>query len=452
MLPPLTMKIEREFAQELMRLALDRGADEAETFIGSSKNLSIEIKDQQIDALESSLTVGYSLRVIKDKKLGFSYSTDKEAAVSVAEKAVEAARWVDRDEYLGFPEPSEPGKVEIFDPELISVSEEEAIRKVSLLEKAAYDEDRRIKTIRRARGTFRNSEIVIMNSMGVDRQYSSTTCTAQIMAMADNECDSRTGWYFTGSRFLNEISFDGVGRNAARRSLQLLGSKRMNAQKAPVILDNLVAVEFMGIFASSLSSESVQKGKSLLAAKIGKKIISPKINIIDNGLIPGKLGSTPVDDEGVSSQNKILIREGILSGYLYNTYTAKKEGVLSTGNAVRSSFAGLPSVGISNLYVEAVSNSNILHIADIFKAVDKCLYVTEAMGVHTANPITGEFSVGVSGVWIEKGEEAFPVKEAVISGNILSFFENIEAVGDDLMFFGNMGSPSLLLGPTDISA
>jgi PmbA protein len=452
MLPPLTMKIEREFAQELMRLALDRGADEAETFIGSSKNLSIEIKDQQIDALESSLTVGYSLRVIKDKKLGFSYSTDKGAVLSVAEKAVEAARWVDRDEYLGLPESSEPGRVEIFDPELVSISEEEAIKKVSLLEKAAYDEDGRIKTIRRARGTFRNSEIVIMNSMGVDRQYSSTTCTAQIMAMADNKGDSQTGWYFMGSRFLNEVSFDLVGRSAARRALQLLGSKRMNAQKAPVILDNLVAVEFMGIFASSLSSESVQKGKSILAEKIGKKIISSKISIIDNGLIPGKLGSTPVDDEGVSSQNKILIREGILSGYLYNTYTAKKEGVLSTGNAVRSSFAGLPSVGISNLYIEAASKSNILHATDIFKAVDKCLYVTEAMGVHTANPISGEFSVGVSGVWIEKGEEAFPVKEAVISGNILSFFENIEAVGDDLMFFGNMGSPSLLLGPTDISA
>jgi PmbA protein len=446
------MKIEREFAQKLMRLALDKGADEAETFIGSSKNLSIEIKDQQIDALESSFTVGYSLRVIKDQKLGFSYSTDKEAVMSVAESAVESARWVDRDECLELPEPSEPGKVEIFDPKLISISEEEAIRKVSLLEKAAYDEDQKIKTIRRARGTFRNSEIVIMNSRGMDRQYSSTTCTAQIMAMADSEGDSQTGWYFMGSRFLNEVSFDWVGRNAARRALQLLGSKRMNAQKAPVILDNLVAVEFMGIFASSLSSESVQKGKSLLAAKIGKKIISPKINIIDNGLIPGKLGSTPVDDEGVSSQNKILIREGILSGYLYNTYTGRKEGVPSTGNAVRSSFAGLPSVGISNLYIEAASKSNVLHAGDICKAVDKCLYVTEAMGVHTANPISGEFSVGVSGVWIEKGEEAFPVKEAVISGNILSFFENIEAVGDDLMFFGNMGSPSLLLGPTDISA
>jgi PmbA protein len=446
------MKVDRGFAGELIQLALDRGADEAEAFIRSSNDLSVEIKDQQIDALESSFTVGYSLRVIKDKRLGFSYSTDREAAVAVVEKSVEAARWVDRDEYLELPGPSDSGNVEIFDPGIISTSEEEAVKKVSLLEKAAYSEDKRIRNIRKARGTFRNSDIIIINSKGVDRQYSSTTCTAQIMAMAENGQDSQMGWYFMGSRFLNEVSFEDVGKYAAIRAIQLLGSKRMNAQKTSVVLDNLVAVEFMGIFASSLSSESVQKGKSLLSGKKGKKVISPKINMVDNGLIPGRLGSRPVDDEGVPSQDKTLIKEGVLSGYLYNTYTAKKEGVSSTGNAVRSSFAGLPSVGLSNLYIDAVSKSDVLPIRDIFKAVGKCLYVTDAMGVHTANSISGEFSVGVSGLWVEKGEIAFPVKEAVISGNILSFFENIEAVGDDLVFFGNVGSPSLLFGPTDISA
>jgi len=446
------MKVDREFAGKLIHLALDRGADEAEAFIRSSKDLSIEIKDQQIDALESSLTVGYSLRVMKDKRLGFSYSTDGEAVTSVVEKAVEAARWVDRDEYLELPGPSDSASVEIFDPGISSISEGEAVKKVSLLEQAAYNEDKRIRNIRTARGTFRNSETIIMNSKGLDRQYPSTTCTAQIMAKAEDGQDSQMGWYFMGSRFLNKVSFEDVGKYAARRAIQLLGSKRMYARKTPVILDNLVAVEFMGIFASSLSSESVQKGKSLLSGKKGKKVISPKINMVDNGLIPGRLGSRPVDDEGVPSQDKTLIKEGILTSYLYNTYTAKKEGVSSTGNAVRSSFTGLPSVGLSNLYIEAVSRSDVLCIEEIFKAVDTCLYVTEAMGVHTANPISGEFSVGVSGLLIEKGEIAFPVKEAVISGNILSFFENIEAVGDDLVFFGNVGSPSLLFGPTDISA
>jgi PmbA protein len=226
----------------------------------------------------------------------------------------------------------------------------------------------------------------------------------------------------------------------------------MNAQKTPVILDKLVAVEFMGIFASFLSSENVQKGKSLLSGKLGKKVLSQKVSMIDNGLLPGKLGSRPIDDEGVSSREKTLIRGGTLLSYLYNTYTAKKDGVSSTGNAVRSGFSGLPSVGISNLYLEPVSKTDVISSGEICRTADKCLYVTEAMGIHTANPISGEFSIGVSGLWIEKGEIAFPVKEAVISGNILSFFENIEAVGDDLTFFGNIGAPTLLFAPTDISA
>jgi len=181
-------------------------------------------------------------------------------------------------------------------------------------------------------------------------------------------------------------------------------------------------------------------------------VLSPKVSIIDSGLLPGKLGSRPVDDEGVSSKEKTLIKEGILQGYLYNTYTAKKDRVLSTGNAVRSGFSGLPSIGISNLIIEAVSKSDVASLRELFRASDRCLYVTEAMGIHLVNPISGEFSIGVSGLWIEKGEIVFPVKEVVISGNLLSFFENIEAFGDDFRFFGNVGAPSILFSPIDISA
>jgi PmbA protein len=443
---------EKEFSESIIHRALIKGADEAEVYIKSSKNLSIEVKDQKIDAIESSHSIGYSLRVLKGKRLGFSYSTDMSEVESVIDKAIESTKCVDADEYLDLPDPDEETIVEIFDPEIGLIKDEEAIRRVLLLEKSAYDEDPRIKNIRKARGGFSQTEVIIKNSKGVDKQYLATTCTAQIMVIAEDGNDKQMGWYFSGSRFLNEVSFEDVGREASRRALKLLGSKRMNPKKAKIILDSLISTEFLGIFASLLSSENIQKGKSLLNNKLGKTVISPKVNIIDNGLLKGKLGSSPVDDEGVSCKEKTLIREGILLGYLYNTYTARKDGVTSTGNAVRRGFSGLPSVGISNMYIEAVSKNYIIPCKDFFKSVDRCLYVTEAMGVHTANPVSGEFSVGVSGIWIENGEVAFPVKEAVISGNILSFFGNIEAVGDDLRFFGNIGSPSILFGPTDISA
>lgn len=446
------MRIEREFAEGLLRRALKKGADEAEVFIKSSKNLSIEVKDQKIDALESSLGFGYALRFIKDKRLGFSYSTDKDDIDSVVDRAAEAARWADRDEYLELPGFSDSCTVEIFDPRISSIGEEEAVENVSLLERAAYEEDKRVKNIRKANGTFSETDTIIANSERIDRYYSSTACTAQIMVIAEDGMDSQMAWYLAGSRFLHEVSFEEVGRNAARRAVQRLGSRRMSAQKAHVILDRLVASDFMGVFASSFSSENVQKGKSLLSGKIGKQVISPKVSIIDSGLLSGKLGSRPFDDEGVSSKEKILIKEGVLQGYLYNTYTAKKDGVLSTGNAVRNGFSGLPSVGISNLVIGAVSKSDVVSLSDLFRSSGKCLYVTEAMGMHFVNPISGEFSVGVSGLWIERGEIAFPVKEAVISGNLLSFFGGIEALGDDLEFFDTIGVPSILFGPIDISA
>jgi PmbA protein len=213
-----------------------------------------------------------------------------------------------------------------------------------------------------------------------------------------------------------------------------------------------VAIDFLGIFASSFSSDSLQKGKSLLKDKLGKKIISHEINIIDSGLLSGKLGSSPVDAEGVPTREKILVHEGVLQTYLYDTYTARKGNTHSTGNAVRGSFSSLPSVGITNLFIEPSSAEKGLKQKELFTLLDKGLYIVDAMGVHTANPISGDFSLGVTGLWIEDGEIKFPVKEAAISGNILDFFNKIAAVGDDLIFYGTMGAPSLLISDIDVSA
>jgi PmbA protein len=171
---------------------------------------------------------------------------------------------------------------------------------------------------------------------------------------------------------------------------------------------------------------------------------------VDDGCIEGRLGSRPFDDEGVPVSRKYLIKDGVLKGYMYNVYTAKKEGRVSTGNAVRGGFARLPTVGPLNLSL-AVSFPAV-HQGELSTLVENGLYVTDAMGIHTANPVSGEFSIGVSGSWIENGSVKHAVKEAVISGNILDFFKNVEGAGDDPRFYGNMASPSLLIGPTDISA
>jgi len=321
-----------------------------------------------------------------------------------------------------------------------------------LLEKSALDSDSRVKKVRKASASFTTSETIIANSNSVKTTYPSTSCAAQIMAVSEDGHESQTGWDFSGSRFLGDISFEKTGVTAAKRSVELLGARTIAGGRTNVILDNSVAIDFLGIFASSFSSESLQKGKSLLKDKLGEKIISPKIHIIDSGLRAGALGSRPVDDEGVPARENILVHKGVLRCFLYNTYTAKKDKTDSTGNAARGSFSSLPSVGTTNLFIEASNSNEAISKKELFSLIGKGLYIVDAMGVHTANHISGDFSLGVTGLWIENGEIQFPVKEAVISGNILDFFNRVSAIGDDLIFYGTMGAPSLLIPDIDISA
>jgi PmbA protein len=255
-----------------------------------------------------------------------------------------------------------------------------------------------------------------------------------------------------GSRFLRDISFGQVGSTAAASALRLLGSRNIRGLKTDIILDHSVANDFLGVFAASLSSEAVQKGRSLLAGRLDTEIISPVITIMDSGLLPGRLGSRPLDDEGVATQATSLVNNGVLLSYLFNTYTARKGSAASTGNAIRGGFSSLPSVGITNLYLEPAAGSGIIPKERLFSTLQKGLYVVDAMGVHTVNPVSGDFSIGVTGLWIENGEPAFPVREAVISGNLLDFFGKVTAAGDDMRFYGNTGAPSLIISDIDVSA
>lgn len=446
------MKIDPAFAEDVVAQAVKSGADQAEVFMKSFKNFSVDIRGQAVDSLTSSLSYGYSLRVLRDNRPGFAYATDLTGKDFVIKQAIESACYSDEDSCLGLPEPSEPAHIEICDPALMDLKEDDAINLTMLLEKSAFDTDSRVTKVRKASGSFTTTETVIVNSKSLKTKYRSTSCTAQLMAIAEDAQESRTGWDFSGSRFLSDVSFEKTGRTAAERSVQLLGARTIAGARTDVILDNSVTIDFLGIFASSLSSEALQKGKSLLKDKLGKAIISPRINIIDSGLRSGKLGSRPVDDEGVPSRENILVQKGVLQAYLYNTYTARKGNARSTGNAVRGSFAALPSVGITNLFIEPSSGKECLCKNELFKFLDRGLYIVDAMGVHTANPISGDFSLGVTGLWIEGGEIQFPVKEVVISGNILDFFNKVAAVGDDLIFYGNIGAPSIIISDMDISA
>ncbi len=440
------------FAEDILGRALKKGADQAEIFYKSYKNIAVEIQDQTVESLSSSFSSGYCVRVIKNNCLGFSFSTEFSESDQVIAHAMDACRYIDEDHFHCLPSPSTPTTIDIFDNAIREMKEDDAITMAMQIERAAYDTDSRIKRVRKPSASFTVAETIIANTLGVKAQYQSTACSAQVTAVAESGKENQTGWDYMGSRFLKDISCEDVGRTAATSALRLLGSRKIQSRKTAVILDRAVANDFLGIFAASLSSDAVQKGKSLLAGKLDMLVISPKISIMDSGLVPGRLGSKPLDDEGVATQSKALIKEGLLHSYLFNTYTARKGNTVSTGNAMRGSHASLPAVGITNLYLESASPADCIPAQDLFRAMDKGLYVVDAMGIHMINPISGDFSIGVTGLWIEQGEVAFPVKEALISGNLLDFFRKVSAVGDDMKFYGSLGSPSLIIPDIDVSA
>jgi PmbA protein len=422
------MKTDNEFSRQLLERAMKKGAPEAEVYQRASRMLLAEARSADVDAVETARSFGYCLRIIDRGRLGFSYSTDKTEMDRVVETAVEMSRHTESDEFLSLPEPLETAAIKVYDSSIDVVTEEDAIEKAILVEQAAIKEDPKIKKVRKASASFQVSDVHVMNSKGISSGYLATSCSAHVMSVAQEGENSQMGWGYQASRFLSDISFRGVGASSARRALDLLGARRLSATKSSVLLDNQVAAEFLYVFASMLSSDAVQKGKSLLNGKIGQKVTSETLDVVDDGLMSHAIGSRSMDDEGVSVNKKYLIREGVLQGYMYNTHTANKDKVIADSSKGKSG----PN--------------------ELIQSIKRGLFVTEAMGVHTANPVSGDFSIGVSGLWIENGEMQYPVREAVLSGNMLEFFNSVDAVGDDLFFYGNIGSPSLLFGPNDISA
>lgn len=341
--------------------------------------------------------------------------------------------------------------VKTYDDAAFAVSESDILTMALGIEQAALSTDEKVKKVRKASASVSCGELYIANTRGLSGGYRFTSCTLSAMAMAQTGGDSQMGWEYEYNRSLSGISPQRVGKGAATRALELLNAQRFKSVKTPVVIENSVASDFLSLLASSLSSENVQKGKSILSGRLSDLVVSQKINIIDNALLDGKAGSRPFDGEGVPSRRNALITDGVLNGFLYNMYTASKGGAVSTANAIRGGISGIPTVGVSNLYIEPSSSKYTMTLQEMFNSSGSCLFVTDAMGIHMANRITGEFSVGVSGMWVENGKKAYPIKEAVISGNFLDMFKEVEAVGSDLRFYGKIGSPSLLIRHMDVS-
>lgn len=427
-----------------------RSLDGWEIMAGASRNLSIEVKEQKVDTFRCSAPVGVGVRLLKGEGLGFSYSTSLEKAdlERMIDNALVGAESQTPDRFNGLPLQQEFPVIDgMFDPALDLVSEEEKIDRAMRLESLTLAADPRLKRVRKSSYAESAYGVAIRNSFGVAGEYRGTSVSSSIAVLAEESGDSQMGWDFGFSNRFAGVDPARIAAAAAVKATALLGATTIPSMRCPALLDNHVAGEILGVISSAFLAENVQKGKSLLAGKTGASIFSPKLCIRDDGTLAEGMATSPFDGEGVPSRNNLLVENGVLLGFLYDSYCGRKDGCSSTGNAARSGVKGLPHMGVTNFFVE----NGATPADDLLRSISRGLLLTDVIGMHTANPISGDFSVGASGFLVENGRIVRPIKGIAISGNILDLFGAVEAVGNDLRFYGSVGSPSLLIKQMDVS-
>jgi len=436
---------------EIVQLVLDRGrAVGAEVFFLRAVSTTVEAADNQIETLKVSEDIGAGLRVFTEEgRVGFAYTSDTADISSLVERAVENAAAAAPDEHNVLPKPTNGMAVseDLAEEDFSGVAVADKIRRALDIEDAARSHDKRIARVRQARYADSTMEVSIVNSYGIDAWYRTGICAASVLAVAEEGENAEMGYDFDFSRRFGTLDCAGVGTEAARRAVSLLGARRARSGKVPVVLDRAVSGAFVELAGAAVNAENVFKGKSFLADKLGQPVASEKVTLIDDARFPRGVHRAPVDDEGTASRRTTVIEAGVLGSYLHNAYSASRMGAENTGNAVRASFSSMPHIGASNFYLAPGEHS----LQDLFGLCDHGLYVTEVIGMHTADPISGDFSVGVEGMWIEGGKTAYPVRGVTIAGNMMDFLREIAAVADDLKFYSRCGAPSVLVRAITLS-
>jgi PmbA protein len=425
--------------------------DGYEVYVANSSGLTIEIKDGDIDVFVKSENVGISLRVLKEQRPGFAFSTEfsPDGIPGLVQQVVYGAMATDPDPFMGFPVVSgeTPPRFDQFDHDLHKTSMGDKIDKARSLEAAARSSDPRIKKVRKAAYVETTGTVTICNHSGLDLSYDRTLVSGNIMVVAEDGEDAEVGWEYGFSPFLDQLEMDLIGVTAARRAVSMLGARPVRSMQVPAILPPLVASDVLGVLSASFMADNLQKGKSMLVGRIGERVFSSHVTIVDDGLYPGGMASGPFDDEGCLHGRNVLVSEGVIQGFLYDQYTASKEGRSSTGNAGRHGIKAPPSVQATNLFIP---NGSLVP-DELVSSLGEGLMVTDLIGLHTADPISGDFSVGAAGLWIKGGGALFPVKGIAISGNLIDLFGNVDGVGTDLKFYGQFGSPSLRVSTLNIA-
>jgi len=444
--------IDPELARQTVRLALEQGATDAECTLSEGEEFSARVRMRALEKLTDAGSRGAGLRVLVGKCVGSSHTSDLSSAGlrQMVESALAIAAISTEDPYADLPDSSELGSLngdlQLYSDDIRSIDTPARIQAALETEEAALCWDPRITNSDGGSFKAHAGERVFANSRGFLGSYRTSSCSISTSPVArQGETMERDYWYSSARSHSQLDTPAAVGRRAAERTVRRLGARKIPTQNVPVIFDSVTARSLIGNIFEAVEGNSIYRKASFLAGKLGERVASENVTVIDDGSIPGLFGTAPFDDEGVPSRRTMVIDRGVLKSYLLNTYTARKLGMRTTGNAARG-LTGNAGVGHGTFFLQKGARSP----EEIIRGIRQGLYVTELIG-HGVNIVTGDYSRGAAGLWIENGEFAYPVSEITIAANLQRMLMDVEAAGSDLEFRGSVASPTLLIREMTVS-
>jgi PmbA protein len=438
------------FAADVVALAVKAGASDAEAVVREGDEFSVNVRMGQVETLKESGSRGLGLRVFMGTRSASTSTSDLTAdgIRQLVDGALALAKVTEEDPFTGLPETAEfgaiPGDLHLYYDDVYSLSGPERIELARRAEAAALAADPRISNSDGGSFDAATGRKAMANSRGFVGSYRSSYAGVSVAPLAkDANGDlQRDGWWSSARRLRDLESPEAVGKEAARRTLRRLGARKVATQRVPIVFAPEVARSLLGSVFEAASGDAIWRSASFLAGRLGEPIAAPGVTIVDDNtmLLPtgaGGFGSSPFDGEGLPCRRTVVVEAGVLRTYLMNTYSARKLGLRSTHNASRG-LAGTPGIGCGNLYLEPGTQTP----EEILAAIPAGLYVTGLMGFGV-NVVTGDYSRGATGLWIENGALTHAVEEVTIAGNLSGMLKNVTAIGNDLEFRGAVASPTL---------
>jgi PmbA protein len=438
------LELSQELGRDILTRAIAKGASEGDAVMVESDSFFVTVRLGEVEKISQAQQKRLGLRLFFGSRSA-SASTSDISANSIerlVEDTIRMAHATAQDPHSGLPAPEDLARelpdLDLSDDEGRSISVDNKIQMALATEKSALGYDARITNSEGAEFSNQFGRVIYASSHGFSGEYYGSTFGHSVAPVAsENGAMQRDYWYSSNRKFSRLESPNHVGEKAAQRTLRRLGARKVKTCQAPVVFDPEIAASLLRNLSSAISGYSLYKGASFLVGKLGTQIAANLVTVLDDGTIPGALGSRPFDAEGMPIKRKAVVEQGRLQSYLLDTYSGKKLGMASTGNASRS-VGEPPGVSPSNFYLAAGVDSP----DDIIASVKSGLYVTELIGFGV-NLVTGDYSRGAAGLWIENGELAYPVEEVTIAGNLKEMFQNIDMVGNDLEMRGRIAAPTI---------